>query len=140
MTTVTTQSLLSVQGVTFGYHRQAPVLRDVTAELHAGRVTVLLGPNATGKSTLLKIMLGLENPWQGKVLPDDPQEQLRLAFVTLAVLVVGQQLNALLGYLAARLRRRRLARDMELDGSGGAARTAVRSWVRPRSLCQRLSP
>jgi iron complex transport system ATP-binding protein len=70
LNSVTAQSLLSVQGVTFGYHREAMVLRDVTAELHAGRVTVLLGPNATGKSTLLKIMLGLENPWQGKVLLD----------------------------------------------------------------------
>lgn len=75
-----------------------------------------------------------------RAAPSQWQEQLRLAFVTLAVLVVGQQLNALLGYLAARLRRRRLARDMELDSSGGAARTVVRSWVRPPSLCQRLSP
>jgi iron complex transport system ATP-binding protein len=67
---VTTQSLLSVRGVTFGYHRSAPVLRDVTAQLHTGRVTVLLGPNATGKSTLLKLMLGLSQPWQGDVLLD----------------------------------------------------------------------
>jgi hypothetical protein len=62
--------------------------------------------------------------------PSQWQEQLRLALVALAILLVGQQVNALLGYVAASLRRRRLARDMALDGSGGAARTAVRSWVR----------
>ena len=62
--------------------------------------------------------------------PSQWQEQLRLALVALAVLLVGQRVNALLGYAAAGLRRRRLARDMALNGTGGAARTAVRSWVR----------
>ena len=47
------------------------VLDDVTLDIHRGAVTAILGPNASGKSTLLKCILGLVNPDQGKILIDD---------------------------------------------------------------------
>ncbi|MEM9418642.1 MAG: ABC transporter ATP-binding protein [Planctomycetota bacterium] len=61
---------LVVRDVTFGYDakRQGePVLTEVSAELIPGRVTVVLGPNACGKSTLLRVMLGQLTPWTGAV-------------------------------------------------------------------------
>ncbi|MBB6428641.1 ABC transporter ATP-binding protein [Algisphaera agarilytica] len=61
---------LVVRDVTFGYDpkRQGdPVLSGVSAELKPGRVTVVLGPNACGKSTLLRVMLGQLKPWAGEV-------------------------------------------------------------------------
>lgn len=45
-------------GLSKAYRRQA-VLRDVTVAFGAGRSTALIGPNAAGKSTLLKCILGL---------------------------------------------------------------------------------
>jgi len=55
----------SLQGIGFGYEPSVPVVRSVTANLLPGRVCALIGPNAAGKSTLLKLMLGQLDPWEG---------------------------------------------------------------------------
>jgi phospholipid/cholesterol/gamma-HCH transport system ATP-binding protein len=45
-----------------------PVLRDVSFAVHAGRITVLLGPSGAGKTTCLRHVLGLLTPIEGDVL------------------------------------------------------------------------
>lgn len=57
----------ALERVTFGYHSATPVVQGVSAKLRPGRVTALIGPNASGKSTLLRLLLGIETPWQGTV-------------------------------------------------------------------------
>jgi Cu-processing system ATP-binding protein len=47
------------------------VLDDLSLEITPGAVTAILGPNASGKSTLIKCILGLVNPDRGKILVDD---------------------------------------------------------------------
>ncbi|AIZ65512.1 hypothetical protein PK28_18005 (plasmid) [Hymenobacter sp. DG25B] len=42
-------------------------LRGVNVELAAGRVVVIMGPNASGKSTLLKCILGVVQPGSGSI-------------------------------------------------------------------------
>jgi iron complex transport system ATP-binding protein len=50
---------LEVAGLSAGY-RNRPVIRDLTLEpIPAGQVTALVGPNAAGKSTLLRALAGL---------------------------------------------------------------------------------
>ncbi|WP_029005915.1 ABC transporter ATP-binding protein [Azorhizobium doebereinerae] len=50
---------LVVSGLSAGY-RHRPVVRDLTlAPFRAGQVTALVGPNAAGKSTLLRALSGL---------------------------------------------------------------------------------
>ncbi len=46
------------------------VLRGVTLSLAAGEAVALVGPNASGKSTLLRTLAGLLRPAQGVVLVD----------------------------------------------------------------------
>ncbi|MEM1354945.1 MAG: ABC transporter ATP-binding protein [Planctomycetota bacterium] len=58
---------MQLSGLSFGYRSSVPVVREVGASLAAGRVTVLVGPNASGKSTLLRLMLGVISPWEGRV-------------------------------------------------------------------------
>ena len=47
------------------------VLRDVTLDITAGEVTTLLGPNGTGKSTLVLTVAGVLRPTAGRVLLGD---------------------------------------------------------------------
>jgi sulfate/thiosulfate transport system ATP-binding protein len=49
---------------TFG---TTPVLRDVSISVAAGSLTALLGPSGGGKSTLLRVIAGLETPDTGTV-------------------------------------------------------------------------
>src|SRR5262245_20599777 len=46
------------------------VLRELDLEIATGRVTAILGPNAAGKTTLMKSILGLTRPDGGKILID----------------------------------------------------------------------
>ncbi len=64
MTTTTTA--VNFSGVSFTYDRSA-VLEDVTFSVMAGEFFGLIGPNAAGKSTLLKLLLGLLEPQRGQV-------------------------------------------------------------------------
>src|SRR3954447_20989400 len=45
-------------------------LRDVTVSIERGKLTALLGPSGGGKSTLLRIIAGLEEPDSGRVYID----------------------------------------------------------------------
>ena len=59
---------LSLDGIHFRYSEEDPnVLTDLSLEVPAGKVTAILGPNGTGKTTLLHIMLGLLKPVKGEV-------------------------------------------------------------------------
>jgi ABC-type Mn2+/Zn2+ transport system ATPase subunit len=58
--------------VTFSGRR---VLEDVSLEIPAGERTALLGPNGGGKTTLVKVILGVVEPDEGRVLfVDDGRE------------------------------------------------------------------
>jgi len=61
--------IISLQQVRFGYD-VSPVVDGVSADLQPGKVTALIGPNAAGKTTLMRLMLGLLRPWSGRVLVD----------------------------------------------------------------------
>lgn len=59
--------LVSIKGVSFGYTRQE-VLKGIDLDIHDGEIVTLLGRNGCGKSTLIKLMLGLLRPEKGRVL------------------------------------------------------------------------
>ncbi|MBI2165823.1 MAG: metal ABC transporter ATP-binding protein [Chloroflexi bacterium] len=58
---------LSLENVTFAYDSE-PILEDITLQLPRGQFMALVGPNGGGKTTLLKVALGLLQPPQGHVL------------------------------------------------------------------------
>lgn len=60
---------ISVEHLRFSYSRMV-VLNDMTAEARPGRITAIIGPNAAGKSTLLRCMIGALKPDSGCVLID----------------------------------------------------------------------
>ena len=58
--------VVSLERVNFSYGG-TEVLRDVDFELEQGDFVGIIGPNAGGKTTLLKIILGLLSPDSGTV-------------------------------------------------------------------------
>ena len=56
--------MLQVTNGTFGYHKQAPLFEDVSFTLEKGEILTILGPNGSGKTTMLKCMTGMLQ-WQG---------------------------------------------------------------------------
>jgi zinc transport system ATP-binding protein len=53
--------------VSFAYEHGALVLRDVALAVERGEFVAIAGPNGGGKTTLLRLILGLEQPTAGRV-------------------------------------------------------------------------
>ena len=63
------EAIISLRGVTkaFGSHT---VLEDISFDVPRGRITAILGPSGTGKSVLLKNIIGLLRPDRGEIWID----------------------------------------------------------------------
>lgn len=74
----TKETLLKIENVSFA-HGQTEVLRDVNLdilnlvrpEMQQGQVGALLGPSGVGKTTLLRLLAGLETPDTGAICLSD---------------------------------------------------------------------
>ncbi|MEW6665523.1 MAG: ABC transporter ATP-binding protein [Thermodesulfobacteriota bacterium] len=58
---------IEVDHVWFAYEGKEEVLRDVSLSLKKGEFLGIIGPNGGGKTTLLKLMLGMLKPDRGKI-------------------------------------------------------------------------
>lgn len=61
--------MIELDGVSYGYQEGETVLDGVTVRLDTG-LTLLVGPNGCGKSTLMKLAAGIERPDAGRILVD----------------------------------------------------------------------
>lgn len=59
-------NIIEVSNVSFGYTDEL-VLDHVSLNVHKGDYLGIVGPNGGGKSTLLKLMVGLQKPAQGTI-------------------------------------------------------------------------
>ncbi len=60
--------MLTVENLCFSFSSKREILRDVSFSGESGDCLCLLGPNGTGKTTLLKCVLGILAPQRGRVL------------------------------------------------------------------------
>ncbi|MER6970103.1 ABC transporter ATP-binding protein [Nocardioides sp. NPDC000445] len=58
---------VKIEGLTKSFGKQL-IWKDVSLTLPAGEISVMLGPSGTGKSVLLKTLIGLIKPDQGSVV------------------------------------------------------------------------
>ncbi|MCX5812929.1 MAG: ABC transporter ATP-binding protein [Proteobacteria bacterium] len=131
------EPVLSVIKLNFGYG-QRPVLQDITFSVERDTICGLLGPNASGKTTLLKCIDGVLTPKDGSVqVEGNSVRRLGRRDVARLMAVVPQQTTVVFSFTAlqmvvmgraARLTRFRLpsARDYSeaeaaMDGLGIAA-------------------
>jgi zinc transport system ATP-binding protein len=61
---------LALEHVSFAYGNGPLVLRDVSFAVEQGEFVAIAGPNGGGKTTLLRLVLGLEQPTSGRVRVD----------------------------------------------------------------------
>lgn len=58
--------LVKLNDISYGY-QQEPVIENVNLEIHKKDFVGMIGPNGGGKSTIIKIILGLIKPWSGQI-------------------------------------------------------------------------
>jgi ATP-binding cassette subfamily B protein len=61
---------LALDGVTFGYAPDRPVLSGLSMTVASGERVALVGPSGSGKSTVLQLLLRFYDPQQGQVTVD----------------------------------------------------------------------
>jgi zinc transport system ATP-binding protein len=66
-----------LDGVSFAYGNGPLVLRDVSLEIDRGEFVAVAGPNGGGKTTLMRLILGLEQPDTGRI----ERQATRLAYL-----------------------------------------------------------
>jgi zinc transport system ATP-binding protein len=59
---------VELRDVSFGYRPGQRVLEDVELAIEEGEFVAIAGPNGGGKTTLVRLVLGLERPASGQVL------------------------------------------------------------------------
>jgi len=82
---------LAFEGVTFAHQSVAtPAVQDVSFEVRRGETVALVGPSGAGKTTLVKLLVGLYRPASGRIVYDgQPHDRIdleklreRIGFVT----------------------------------------------------------
>ncbi len=85
---------VELDGVSFGYAEDAPVLRDVSVRLEPGRVLGVVGRTGSGKTTLTRLLSRFYDPLAGVVrLGGVDLRAVRLAAVRARIGLVTQEVN-----------------------------------------------
>ena len=56
---------LNVKNLSFEFKKDSEILTDISFNLAEGEILGILGPSGTGKSSLLRLIAGLEKPKRG---------------------------------------------------------------------------
>jgi iron complex transport system ATP-binding protein len=96
------RALLWADNVSFRYAPGAPLVVDgVTVRLAGGALTGILGPNGSGKTSLLRLLSGTRRPVAGRVmLGDRPLDALSRREVARQIAVVPQDTELAFEYTA----------------------------------------
>lgn len=117
-------------------HRGLPVLHDISFQALAGRVTGFVGANGAGKSSTLRILLGLDRADSGAAtIGGKPYRELAQPMRTVGAMLDGpgahpsRTVRAHLAWVAAAagIPRRRIGEVLEEVELGRAARQRVRT-------------
>ena len=124
---------VELQGVCAAYGPDKKVLQDVNLKAPAGQVTALVGPSGEGKTTLLRLMLGLLPAQQGvlTLVDGDGRRHLLGADTRHCFAYVPQGNTVIAGTVAENLR---LGREDASDAELEAALRDACAWEFVREL------
>ena len=63
-------SCIEFQNVTFGYEKNKPVLKDFNLVINKGEKIALVGKTGAGKTTIVNLLMGFYDNYEGKILID----------------------------------------------------------------------
>jgi NitT/TauT family transport system ATP-binding protein len=72
--------VLRVQGLSLAYDETTPVLEEASLTIDAGRFVSLVGPSGSGKSSLLRAIMGLQQPMAGRIESDVGAREIGMLF------------------------------------------------------------
>ena len=82
---------ITFENVTFGYHVDRPILRNLNLTIPAGKKIAIVGPSGCGKSTLLRLLFRFYDIQEGRILIDGQDiRQVSLESLRKAIGVVPQ--------------------------------------------------
>ena len=58
---------ISLHDVSYAYHDKKPVLKNFDLEVRKGELAAIMGASGSGKTTMIKLLLGLMSPQSGTV-------------------------------------------------------------------------
>lgn len=64
------EGAIAFNDVSFSYHKDVPVLKNISFHVHPGETVALVGPSGAGKSTLFNLLLRFYDPTSGDILLD----------------------------------------------------------------------
>lgn len=89
---------IGFEDVTFGYRRSAPLIEGFNLSIEPGQRVAIVGPSASGKSTLAGLLVGLYRPWSGRILLDGhPHAEIPNEVLTRSVALVDQRIRLFAG-------------------------------------------
>ena len=62
---------IKFENVTFGYHADRPILKNLSLTIPAGKKIAVVGPSGCGKSTILRLLFRFYDVQEGRILIDD---------------------------------------------------------------------
>ena len=85
---------IKIENISFGYSPLAePVISDFSMHLEPGRRVAVVGESGCGKSTVSKLVAGLYEPREGRILYDDkPLKDIHRSVFTGSVAMVDQEI------------------------------------------------
>lgn len=97
---------IELRDVTFGYDRsQPPLIRHLSLHIRPGERVAFVGKSGCGKSTVLMLIAGLYEPWEGEVLIDGkPVSHINRMTLTGSMGVVSQDVMLFEGTVADNIR------------------------------------
>ena len=105
--------MLELQNISFGVTEDngtgsvdKEILNDINLTIEDNKFVVITGPNGGGKSTLAKIIAGIEKPTSGRILLDGQDitdkklskqsQEVRFLFLNFKILEIGREMRRLI--------------------------------------------